>query len=92
MLENDFFCGVVMLITWGVGGGSRGGNGNGAGPAGWSAPLLAAGGAAPRSLPHTGPTNPRKEIEKLLNCFFLERKMGITGVPFGRTELSLRLS
>ena len=33
-LENVFSCGVVMLITWGEGG-SRGGNGNGAGPAGW---------------------------------------------------------
>ncbi len=31
------------------------------------------------------------KIEKR-NIFFLERKMGITGVPFGRTELSLRLS
>ena len=34
---------------------------------------------------------PQKQIEKR-NWVFLERKMGITGVPFGRTELSLRLS
>ena len=46
--------------------GTGGGNGNGAGPASWetealgcAAPLLAAGGAAPRSLPHTGPKTPR---------------------------------
>ena len=32
-----------------------------------------------------------QKIEKR-NRFVLERKMGITGVPFGRIELSLRLS
>ena len=33
----------------------------------------------------------KEKLEKR-NCVFRECKMGITGVPFGRTELSLRLS
>ena len=38
------------------------------------------------------PTIRETKLAKLLIFFFLERNMGITGVPFGRTELSLRLS
>ena len=33
----------------------------------------------------------KKKLDKR-NGVFQERKMGITGVPFGRTELSLMLS
>ena len=88
-----------MLITWGEGGGSRRGNGDGAGPADWETEalgcclprcwLLAA--RRPDLCPILTPTIRKEKRAKLLSCF-LERKMGITGVPFGRTELSLRLS
>ena len=35
---------------------------------------------------------PKTKLGTFLSGYFLRRKLGIIGVPFGRTELSLRLS